>query len=292
MTDDFPLLAIDQKSGSWIEHQFSIDGIYHVETPHGPLPLRYINHPAAHELGILILQRADFEAARVAIGGISSSPAFAAASNEETLVEVLLAGAIVCYTRAFGSSGEIELNKQKIFGASRRMSDLHQHVYDLRSKHIAHDVNGFRDVGVGICISPDNSKFDISYQLHKRTPPPEFLSDFLGLLDYALEYCNRQIKQLDAELLDHVEAMGPTMIAELSFLTFKATPMSKIKAGRTGKNQKPFRPAPRSSHPHPAPPGKPSAASTPMSWTSCCRAAVHASGRRDGGHPSRYPAMS
>lgn len=237
------LLGIDPGSGAWVDEQRVIDGVYHAQTVWGLLPVRHIDHPVVEDIERLLLSTADFEAARHALDHILSMPPTTAESPEELVADVLFQGAVIAYCRAFFGNPKAGLQTSDLYGTSKWLLGLHDHIWGLRSKHYAHDVNGFRDAGVGLCISPDGSQFKVSSQIYKMTPPPEFLRDFLKLLDHALAYCKGLTSALNEILHQYVDSLGPEASKALPFLSLVHPGTDQINTDRRGKGRKPFQKA-------------------------------------------------
>jgi hypothetical protein len=236
-------LGIDPGSGGWVDGQRVIDGVYHAQTIWGLLPVRQIDHPVVEDLERLLLSTADFEAARHALNHILLMPGTTAESPEEIVADVLFQGAVISYCRAFFGNPKTGLQTSDLYGTSKWLLGLHDHVWALRSKHYAHDVNGFRDAGVGLCISPNGSQFKVASQIYKMTPPPEFLRDFLKLLDHAEAYCKGLTSALSEMLHQYVDGLGPAASRDLTYLTLVHPGIDQINTDRRGKGRKPFQKA-------------------------------------------------
>ncbi len=237
------LLGIDPGSGGWVDEQRVIDGVYHAPTKWGLLPVRHIDHPVVEHLERLLLSTADFEAARHALDHILSMPPTTADSPEELVADVLFQGAVISYCRAFFGNPKAGLQTSNLYGTSEWLLGLHDQIWGLRSKHYAHDVNGFRDAGIGLCISPDGSQFTVSSQIYKMTPPPEFLRDFLKLLDHAQAYSKGLTNALNEILHQYVDSLGPDASKALPYLNLVRPDTDQINTDRRGRGRKPFQKA-------------------------------------------------
>lgn len=71
------------------------------------------------------------------------------------LAQALWTTALIAYARCFGTGVRIRLTSEDIreLGLEGDPEGFHQHLLDLRSKHVAHSVNAFESLAIGIVLS-------------------------------------------------------------------------------------------------------------------------------------------
>jgi hypothetical protein len=76
-------------------------------------------------------------------------------SSDAVLTQALWTTALIAYARCFGSGVRIRLTNDDIrkLGLNGEPEEFHRHLLDLRSKHVAHSVNAFESLAVGIVLS-------------------------------------------------------------------------------------------------------------------------------------------
>jgi len=82
-------------------------------------------------------------------------------SEDSLIMESLWATALIKYARCFTSGkrfglNEMILNDLKRVDEEGDLREVHKFYMNLRNKHIAHSVNPFEQVKVGLALSPDN----------------------------------------------------------------------------------------------------------------------------------------
>lgn len=80
-------------------------------------------------------------------------------SDEDGLLkEALWAAALVSYVRCFAEGKRYGLSEDTLQAAGDKAFEVHRHFVNLRNKHIAHSVNPFEQVEVGVVLSEPNRK--------------------------------------------------------------------------------------------------------------------------------------
>ena len=226
----------------WNVEQRVFDGVFHTQTEFGLLPVRCIDHPLVAKVERLQLSRSDFESVVLALEHILTLPDEGPNTPSETVIDVLFQGAVICYCRAFQGEKLHALKAPDVYGHSTAELNFHERIWALRSKHYAHDVNGFRDAGVGLCVSPDGKRFTIASGKFRLMPPPELLRVFLTLAHRAFEFCQKQIDEVGDILMRYVDLIGPHKTMLAPYLGLDAPDFEDVLVDRRGKGRKPFRP--------------------------------------------------
>lgn len=78
-------------------------------------------------------------------------------SQDSLLIESMWTAALIRYTRCFASGKRFGLSKSIFNGLKGEPHKVHKMYIDLRNKHIAHSVNPFEQMEVGLIMSPLNS---------------------------------------------------------------------------------------------------------------------------------------
>jgi len=78
-------------------------------------------------------------------------------SQDSLLIESMWTAALIRYTRCFASGKRFGLSESIFNGLKGEPHKVHKMYIDLRNKHIAHSVNPFEQMEVGLILSPLNS---------------------------------------------------------------------------------------------------------------------------------------
>lgn len=78
-------------------------------------------------------------------------------SEDALLIESLWTAALIRYARCFASGKRFGLSESIFEGFEGEPVETHRYYIDLRNKHIAHSVNPFEQVEVGLVLSPTDS---------------------------------------------------------------------------------------------------------------------------------------
>jgi hypothetical protein len=78
-------------------------------------------------------------------------------SQDSLLIESLWTAALIRYARCFASGKRFGLSEFIFDGLKGEPHKVHKMYIDLRNKHIAHSVNPFEQMEVGLMLSPQNS---------------------------------------------------------------------------------------------------------------------------------------
>jgi hypothetical protein len=78
--------------------------------------------------------------------------------QDSLLIESLWTAALIRYARCFASGKRFGLSKSIFDGLPGEPHKVHKMYLDLRDKHIAHSVNPFEQMEVGLILSPQDSE--------------------------------------------------------------------------------------------------------------------------------------
>lgn len=77
--------------------------------------------------------------------------------KDAVLIQALWTAAVVAYTRCFVGDKRLGIGEDSFVGLEGDVVELHRLVLSMRNKHIAHSVNPFEVVRVGVVLSPQSS---------------------------------------------------------------------------------------------------------------------------------------
>jgi len=78
-------------------------------------------------------------------------------SQDSLLIESMWTAALIRYARCFASGKRFGLSESIFDGLMGEPHKVHKMYIDLRDKHIAHSVNPFEQMEVGLVLSPESS---------------------------------------------------------------------------------------------------------------------------------------
>jgi len=78
-------------------------------------------------------------------------------SQDSLLIESMWTAALIRYARCFASGKRFGLSESIFDGLMGEPHEVHKMYIDLRDKHIAHSVNPFEQMEVGLVLSPQSS---------------------------------------------------------------------------------------------------------------------------------------
>lgn len=157
-------------------------------------------------------------------------------AHEEAVEETMLTGLIVEYARTFGS-GPGQLDPKSIFDSGKE-SQRHEWFMTQRSKHLAHDVNGWRDCKIGILFDDDFVPQHLSSAVSQSLFAPFVLEDFSLLVDKALAYTIDRIQAESNSLIRTIARLPRARREGLPPLELAAPP-EEIKRSRRPSKRSP-----------------------------------------------------
>ncbi len=150
---------------------------------------------------------------------------------DKTLVRSLWASALVSYVRCFGSGRRTRLETSIYIHLLGDPIGTHQYYKDTRDKHIAHPVNAFEDVRVGIAIGESGEDIGVGYLVSFRIcDSAEGVSQLGTLSSVAMQHVLSIIKPLEKAILDRAKA-SPDQLTSLKQLCIQ--PQGGSDAART-----------------------------------------------------------
>jgi len=78
-------------------------------------------------------------------------------SQDSLLIETMWTAALIRYARCFASGKRFGLSESILDGLPGEPHKVHRMYISLRDKHIAHSVNPFEQMAVGLILSPESS---------------------------------------------------------------------------------------------------------------------------------------
>ncbi len=151
--------------------------------------------------------------------------------HDSTLVRSLWTSALISYARCFGSGRRARLEPYIFANLQGDPLDTHQYYIDTRNKHIAHPVNAFEEVRVGLVLDKAGTSLCIGHLAPFRICDDTEGIEQLGILaSIAHQYVIRIVQPLENLTLDSVKG-NPTLLGSLKPLRIQ--PQGGAEAART-----------------------------------------------------------
>lgn len=133
------------------------------------------------------------------------------ASRDDVVTAALWTAAVIAYCRCFSDGIRARLTVADVENLQiEGAADFHQYLRDMRDKHVAHSVNPFERVAVGVVLSPDKERVDGVAPLtmrHMATTKEGFVQ--LGwLADALLRVVKKRFDDLTVQAMSEATAMG------------------------------------------------------------------------------------
>ncbi len=138
-------------------------------------------------------------------------------SEDQVLIRSLWSAALVAYVRCFTSGKRFGMNKD-IFSAAEGGEVTHQYFKDTRDRHIAHSVNPFEEVQIGLVLSEQADKpvlgvaklsaFRLTDDLHN-------VEQLGRLAGYARQIIERQGKEIEEKVLAQGRSLSKAKLEKL-----------------------------------------------------------------------------
>lgn len=142
--------------------------------------------------------------------------------RDNTLVRSLWSSALVAYVRCFKTGKRICLDPEIYAGLPGDPIGTHQYYKDTRDKHIAHPVNAFEEVRVGVLLDDLGAPVAIGHLAAFRLCDDEAGVAQLGrLASFSLEHIMKLIEPLENSMLTHAQE-NPSTLASLKSLRIQA----------------------------------------------------------------------
>jgi len=128
-------------------------------------------------------------------------------SKDNILVQSLWTAALISYVRCFSGGKRFGLSENIFKGLAGDPIGCHRYYKNLRDKHIAHSVNPFEQVVVGLVLSePDDPKQEVkgvaALHLKHISPDVEGVLTLLRLALIAQEEVDKRAKEYELKVLE------------------------------------------------------------------------------------------
>ena len=125
---------------------------------------------------------------------------------DSTVVRSLWSSALVSYVRCFGSGRRARLKPSIYTHLSGDPIGTHQYYKDTRDKHIAHPVNAFEEVRVGIATGESGEPIGIGHLAAFRVcDAAEGVAQLGALASVAMQHVTKCIQPLEDAILTRVK---------------------------------------------------------------------------------------
>jgi hypothetical protein len=194
--------------------------------PDNTLPLRHMTTATAKKLEGLIGMHQDLmyvmRLTHAAIGHLKDN----GKKDDGLLLQTYWTAALSAYARPFKDGvrdQQLKLNAKAIFSGIEGTLESHTYFINQRDKLIAHSVNPFEDVYVGVVISPEG-KIIGTGELAGRlvSTSQEGLNDLNQLAKLSIKHNNLEIKSVKKQLLAEANAMTSEELKNLATVKFTA----------------------------------------------------------------------
>lgn len=126
--------------------------------------------------------------------------------RDDTLVRSLWSSALVAYVRCFGSGRRARLDQEIYSGLPGDPLGTHQYYKDTRDKHIAHPVNAFEEVRVGVMLDDSGAPVGIGHLAAFRLcDAAEGVAQLGRLASFALGHVLKIIQPLESSRLTRAQ---------------------------------------------------------------------------------------
>lgn len=134
--------------------------------------------------------------------------------RDSTIVRSLWSSALISYVRCFASGRRAKLDKKIYVDLLGDPIGTHQYYKDTRDKHIAHPVNAFEEVGVGLLLDEAGNVCIGHLATFRICDDAEGVAQLSRLATFALQYVMSVIEPLENQALARF-VKDPTLIASL-----------------------------------------------------------------------------
>lgn len=135
--------------------------------------------------------------------------------RDDTIVRSLWSSALVSYVRCFGSGRRAPLNSEIYGGLGGDPIGTHQYYKDTRDKHIAHPVNAFEEVRVGLLANDSGEIVGMGHLASFRiSDSTEGVVQLGALASVAMRHVVEKIKLLEAAIVARAKE-NPSLVASL-----------------------------------------------------------------------------
>jgi len=141
-------------------------------------------------------------------------------------MRMAMISALVSYMRCFGQGKRERLDPRVIWKEGDSARDAHQYFKDVRDKFVAHSVNDFEDVSVGLTYmfeDKERTVLSLTDVIGTAALPNEYLLKWLRRLSkQAQKHVENRLDQIRAPLLKRAKALTKAELDALPTLQIKA----------------------------------------------------------------------
>lgn len=147
--------------------------------------------------------------------------------SDEITLTTYLSAALVAYARPFSDgvrgSRSLKLEAGEVYKHIEGADALHKYLIDQRNKLVAHSVNPFEDVSVGIILNNVGRPAGVGYLASRLVSfTVEDWSRFNQLCKTALEWVNEKSTLLQKQLLTETTAYSDQELSKLKIVRYTA----------------------------------------------------------------------
>ncbi len=156
--------------------------------------------------------------------------------EDEVLSRSLWDSALVAYIRCFTSGKrKTRLDPSLFQHLPGEPIETHQYYKDTRDKHIAHPVNAFEEVKIGVILSEKNEVLGVGHLYARRLCDEKEGVNQLGLMaQVAKKYVQEKISDLEQVVLERSKKVGKNCLKQLKVL--RITPQAGVHIARKPKD--------------------------------------------------------
>lgn len=183
-----------------------------------PQPVLKVDSPIAKEIeGYLSIDSDLHYVMRITHGAVQ----FLESGREDDFtLPTYLSAALVAYARPFkdGVRGtkKLNLNPEEIYNAFEGATQLHEYLIDQRDKLVAHSVNPFEVVSVGLVLDNQGKPAGAGYLSSRLISfTIEDYKQFNHLSKIALEFVNDKTAALEKQLMEEAKTLSKDELSKL-----------------------------------------------------------------------------
>lgn len=196
---------------------------------------------AAIRLGELHIIGHQLDEAVAALGSIRSLRmlvANGAGKPEQSLLRAMLAAFVIVYCRCFKTTGRGDrLVASEVFAGDATALREHEHFWDLRDRHFAHDVNGLRQAMIGGVFDAQGKLLYIASQQMLGDGSELILNNGTLLVAQARAFLERAAAESEKAVEAEIEAMSPDERLSLPVPVYHPVKPDDVNSPRSGKRR-------------------------------------------------------
>lgn len=157
--------------------------------------------------------------------------------ESEAMLLALWTGAVVRYARCFDTTNRNALKAAEVF-PEEELQTAHTEAFEMRSKHLAHDVNGFRFCAIGVERLPDGTMGRLIRAFAEHLPSLADLHILTILAERAYIYAEEKRVLYVRDLKKNLSKMLPGDFDRLAAMEFTDLHKIPVKSARRSSNKK------------------------------------------------------